>query len=80
MHLAGLHSASIQRTYVKLVMRGVARWLAETLTHDDLVAYAHHVVAQDGASASPSGAKLNLLPDKAVAAMLRALARLVSEP
>jgi hypothetical protein len=82
-HLSGLHGASIQRLYVKLVLRGITRWLAETLTHDDLVAYAHHVAAQDDppttSPPSASAAKLQLLSDKAVAAILRAMAKLVDE-
>ncbi len=79
--LAGLHGASIQRIYVKLVLRGVVRWLSETLTHDDLMAYAHHVSAQDG-PATPVGVsagKFRLLHDKAMSTVLRAMARLVDE-
>lgn len=80
-HLSGLHGASIQRLYIKLVLRGVTRWLAETLTRDDLVAYAHHVAFQDDAptTSTAPASKLQLLSDKAVATFLRAMAKLVDE-
>ena len=78
-HLSGLHGASIQRLYIKLVLRGLTRWLAETLTHDDLLAYAHHVASQDDVANPASASKLQLLSDKAVAALLRAMAKLVDE-
>jgi hypothetical protein len=65
--LTGLHGASIQRVYVKFVLRGLVRWLAETVSAADLVTYAHHVTSQDGAAAEQ---------DRAIAALLRCLARL----
>ena len=57
--LSGLQGASIQRVYVKLLLRDLARWLAGTVTRGD--GHAH--------SSSRS------MTDKAAAAMLRALAR-----
>jgi KaiC/GvpD/RAD55 family RecA-like ATPase len=80
-HLSGLHGASIQRLYVKLVVRGLTRWLAETLTRDDLVAYAHHVASQDGAptAGTTSASRLLTLSDNAAAILLRAMAKLVEQ-
>ena len=69
--LSGLQGASIQRVYVKLLLRELARWLAGTVTRGNLVAYAHHVDSQDGHAHSSSRS----MTDKAAAAMLRALAR-----
>ena len=73
--LSGLQGASIQRVYVKLLLRELTRWLAGTLTRGDLVAYAHHVDSQDGHAHSSSRS----MTDKAAAAMLRALARSIDE-
>jgi hypothetical protein len=70
-HLSGLHGASIQRLYIKLVLRGLTRWLAETLTYSDLVTYAHHVVSQDGPPTA--------LPDTAASTFLRSIARIFDE-
>jgi hypothetical protein len=76
--LSGLHGASIQRLYVKLVLHGLTRWLVETLSPSDLVAYAHHVASQDDApTAAPT--RLQRMSDKAVAAILGSMAKIVNE-
>jgi hypothetical protein len=78
--LGGLHSASVKRVYLKLVLQGVVRWMVETQSRDDLMASAHHVVVQDGPTEPPVVyGRVRLSVDKVTCALLRAVAKAVDD-
>lgn len=73
--VGSLHSASVQRLYLKSLVRGLVRWIAETQSQAAVRESAHHVADQDGPEAADvMRGRTRLRVEKVTCAILRTVA------